>query len=190
MPKRFYGLIGYIGERIVRQYLEQKYDSEHFHIVEQVIPLNANRRGGGYLDFGVLRNNNLDWVYEVKCQDYILDENFKLNPAIEYLWNKQNQSVDFITQDGEQYLTSNFQQAYIIALVGPNKDFIEKHGIHNCSNIILFSEILTEGLPVKDRILAEMGTDLDFALEIIKHPTQGKRINAVFIKDRTEHLHP
>ena len=88
----------------------------------------------GYVDFGVLRNKNLDWVFEVKCQNYITDKHFKLNLAIEYLWDKQHHSVDFIAQDNEQYHTSNFQQTYIITLVGPTEGCVEKYGMHKCEN--------------------------------------------------------
>jgi hypothetical protein len=109
MPKAFYGLMGYLGERVVRQWLETKYQAPEYTIVEQVMSEGIERKGGGYLDFGVVDEREIRYVYEVKCQDYIMDKSFRLNPAMEYLWTRDHGPLTFVTQSGQHYRSSDFQ---------------------------------------------------------------------------------
>ena len=189
MPQRFFGLIGYVGERIVRQYLEETYASDQHEIVEQIIPATVSRKGGGYLDFGVLKNGNVEYVYEVKCQDYILDKGFQVNKALLYLWENPHSAESFyIQEENRECRSKNFQRAYLISLSGPNKDFINKYGIHNCANIILFSEVLDRISIDVERLSSEFQKDLQLTIGRIRRPLSGKLVNASFIKRREEYL--
>ena len=187
MPRAFYGLMGYLGERVVRQWLETKYQSPQHAIVEQVIPAGVDRKGGGYLDFGIVSDGGIRYVYEVKCQDYIMDKSFRLNPAMDYLWTKDHGLLTFVTQSGQQYPSPDFQNARIVALVGPNQDFIDRYGIERCANIILFSEILQQLEPDIDGIIEDSRKDFRAALGTIRKPTQGERVNRRFLEQRERH---
>lgn len=185
MPRAFYGLMGYLGEHVVRQWLETRYRAPQNTIVEQVMPVEMDLlRGGGYLDFGIASGGEIRYVYEVKCQDYIMDRSFRLNPALEYLWTKDGGPLTFVTQSGQQYLSSDFQKARIVALVGPNQDFIDRYGIERCADIILFSEILQELELDLDRITESLRKDLHAALKVVREPTQGKSVNRRFLEQR------
>lgn len=189
MPQRFFGLIGYVGERIVRQYLEETYASDQHEIVEQIIPATVGRKGGGYLDFGVLKNGNVEYVYEVKCQDYILDKGFQINKALLYLWENPHSAESFyIQEESRECRSKNFQRAYLVSLAGPNEDFIKKHGIHNCANIILFSEVLDRISIDIESLFLELQKDTQLTIDRIRKPLSGKLVNASFIKKRKEYL--
>ncbi len=189
MPQRFFALMGFVGERIVRQYLEETYPPDQYEIVEQIIPARVSKKGGGFLDFGVLKNGNVEYVYEVKCQDYILGKDFQINKALLNLWENPHSAETFYMQEENRECRSiNFQRAYLVALVGPNKDFINKHGIHNCANIILFSEVLDKISVDVKRLSSELQRDLQLTIGRIQKPLSGKFVNASFIKKREEYL--
>ena len=83
------GLRGFIGELVVQYWLEKKYN-KGFTIVRQIMPEEVDKKGGGYLDFGVINNKQeVVGVYEVKTQDYILDKGFKINKSLRYIWDNQ-----------------------------------------------------------------------------------------------------
>lgn len=189
MPQRFFALMGFVGERIVRQYLEETYPPDQYEIVEQIIPARVSKKGGGFLDFGVLKNGNVEYVYEVKCQDYILGKDFQINKALLNLWENPHSAETFYMQEENRECRAiNFQRAYLVALVGPNKDFINKHGIHNCANIILFSEVLDKISVDVKRLSSELQRDLQLTIGRIQKPLSGKLVNASFIKKREEYL--
>ena len=97
MPKRETGLMGYVGETVVKQWLKLKYSKKQYEIIEQIIPVSISAQGGGYLDFGVRRisDNSIVAVYEVKSQDFILGKDFKLNNALDHLWNSKKVEQEF-----------------------------------------------------------------------------------------------
>ncbi|NOR46622.1 MAG: hypothetical protein GQ533_01035 [Methanosarcinaceae archaeon] len=65
MPKSEVGLRGYIGEAIVKQWLNIKHPE--CRIVSQIMPTEVDGKGGPYLDFGVVRDDDVVIeVYEVK----------------------------------------------------------------------------------------------------------------------------
>ena len=101
MPKREIDLMGYIGEAVVEQWLRKTYQLPGDSIVFQIMPVGVSRRGGGYLDFGVVRNRFIEAIYEVKSQDYILGRDFPLNAALSYIWNNTGQELEFVTQYGK-----------------------------------------------------------------------------------------
>lgn len=80
MPTRLTGLKGYVAEAVVARWLRQKFPAPEFEIVPQIIPTEVDRRGGGYLDFGVVRGTEVVAVYEVKGQDYIFTKDSDLTP--------------------------------------------------------------------------------------------------------------
>jgi hypothetical protein len=54
------GLRGFIGEIVAQYRLEKKYDEQSgYAVVRQIIPEEVDKRGGGYLDFGVIYEKKL-----------------------------------------------------------------------------------------------------------------------------------
>ena len=187
MPKREIGLMGYVGEAVVCQWLRWKYAAaEGYTVISQVRPVDMPATGGPYLDFGVARGTDLVALYEVKSQDYILDKSFKLNSSLLYLWDHRGEAMEFASQDGRTFQGLPGTEAYLVLLVGPNDGAIANIGAANLSNIFLFSEIWEELGSGFDRewVMAEIGEDIPKVLDILKQPTQGKLINKRFLKLR------
>lgn len=124
MAKRTIDLRGYIGEAIVRQWLHYRYpEAEGYEIKYQILPSGIDRSGGPYLDFGILKDGLLEYVYEVKTQDYKLD---KLNKALKYIWENQGDLSTFEVQnDPKKYPVSPNFEAILILLVQPNFNKLE-----------------------------------------------------------------
>ena len=73
MPKREMGLMGYVGEAVICQWLWQKYPAEEgYKVVHQVKSLGVPATGGPYLDFGVARGTNLVALYEVNTYKLVI----------------------------------------------------------------------------------------------------------------------
>lgn len=184
MPKREMGLMGYVGEAVVCQWLRHKYRAnEDRQVVSQVRPLGVRATGGPYLDFGIVRGSDLIALYEVKSQDYILDKSFNLNSSLLYVWSHRGEALEFASQDGRTFRGSTETEAYLVLLVGPNEGAIANIGSENLSNVLLFSEIWTDTAWKMDwgALLAEIGEDIPKVLRILKSPTQGKLINKRFL---------
>ena len=127
-------------------------------------------------------------LYEVKSQGYITDKDFKLNEPIAHIWSSTKVSTQFKSQDGETFLGGPETEAYLVLLVGPNEDAISNLGKQNLVRIVLFSDIWQElrNEVSEERITGEMREDLSKVLEILRNPTQGKRVNQAFVRLRAE----
>jgi len=189
MAEREMGLMGYVGESVVEQWLEFKYPAEQGHrIIRQVKPEDIRATGGPYSDFGVIRDGRLIALYEVKSQDYITDKEFKLNAPIARIWSGEETSVLFKSQEGETFQGGADTEAYLVLLVGPNEGAIENLGRKNLGRVVLFSDVwheLHDGVS-EDRIMNEMREDLLKVLYILRNPTQGKEITPAFIRLRAK----
>lgn len=56
MPTRETGIKGYVGEQVVKQWLNKTVcKSKEYNIVSQVKPVRIDNAGGPYLDFAVIK---------------------------------------------------------------------------------------------------------------------------------------
>ena len=83
--------------------------SKEYTIASQIIPTNIPKKGGGYLDFGVIKNKIVEAVYEVKSQDYILDRGFGINKALREVCNDKHHIKSFITQEMVKYIMAHLK---------------------------------------------------------------------------------
>jgi hypothetical protein len=184
MPRREIGLMGYVGEAVVEQWLKKIHPwNRGFEVVCQIRPVDIPATGGPYIDFGVIKSRYVTHLYEVKSQDYVADKDFRPNPSLRYIWDNRGRRLGFATLDGRQLDGTPKTEAYLILLAGPNRDAIANIGLENVSNILLFSEIWDElGQSFNEmKLLKAIGEDLPKVLEILTRPTQGKRINKRFL---------
>ncbi len=189
MPQRQIGIRGYVGEAVVKEWLDKKYpNSKGYKIVSQIMPEDMPRKGGEYLDFAVIKENIVNSIYEVKTQDCILDKTFPINKALLFMWENKGKNLKLITQNGEKYNSDIDTQSYLIILVPPNNDGNNNIGKNNLKNIILFNEIFREfGDSLnKVKIHNELLSDLENEIENLKNPTQGKTLLNEFIKMRND----
>lgn len=189
MAKREMGLMGYVGEAVVGQWLEMRYPAEKgYRVVPQVKPESIRATGGPYSDFGVVKDGRLVALYEVKSQDYITDKDFNLNEPIARIWCGLETSAQFTSQEGETFQGAANPEAYLVLLVGPNEGAIAKLGKRNLRRILLFSDVWRDlhDQVDEDQIIREMREDLSKVLDILRNPTQGKEITPAFIKQREE----
>lgn len=188
MPQRQIGIRGYVGEAVVKEWLDKKYSNlEEYKIVSQIMPNGVPKKGGGYLDFAVVKENIVTSIYEVKTQDYILDKTFHINKALLFMWENKGKNLELITQNREKYYSNSDTQSYLIILVPPNYDGINNVGMNNLKNIILFKEIFKELEHSfnKTKIRNELLNDFENEIENLKNPTQGKTLLDDFIKKRS-----
>lgn len=187
MALRQIGIRGYVGEAVVKEWLDEKFPkSKGYKIVYQIMPEDVPKKGGGYLDFAVVNEDIVNSIYEVKTQDYILDKSFHINDALMFMWNNKGKKIKMITQDKEKYTSDVDTKSYLILLVPPNNDGINNIGLNNLNNILLFEEIFEElGDSLdKAKIRIELIDDLEKEIENLKNPTQGKTLRDDFIKKR------
>jgi hypothetical protein len=184
MPRREIGLMGYVGEAVVEQWLKKIHPwNKGFEVVCQIRPLDIPATGGPYIDFGVIKSGNVTHVYEVKSQDFIADKDFRPNPSLRYIWDNRGRRLGFATLDGRQLDGTPKTEAYLVLLAGPNRDAIGNIGLENVSNVLLFSEVWEElGEHFKEMtILKAIGEDLPKVLDTLTRPTQGRRTNKRFL---------
>lgn len=188
MAKREIGLMGYIGEAVVEQWLRWKYPAPEFEVISQIIPADISPTGGGYLDFGVIQNQQVIGVYEVKSQDYILDKNFPINQALLRIWKGEEKPIGYKSQDGAEYFGDEQTMACLVSLVGPNQDFMNKIGHDHLTHIILFQDIWDEFGEVFEigDILRIFSDDAEKVISMLRNPTQGKKITPEFLKIRED----
>ncbi len=187
MPGRAIGLRGYLGELIFQQWLEKKYPRvEGFEIIKEIIPEGIPKKGGGYLDFGVIKENKIIQVYEVKTQDYIFGKDSGINGALEYIWKNKQKELSFVDNQNHLYCTSKGFEAFLVLLVPPNEEGIKNIGEENLKYVILFSELEIERYIDIHKLKKVLDTDLESELNSIKNPTQGKRIKSGFFKRRDQ----
>ena len=185
--KREVGLRGYIGEAVVEQWLKKKYpEHEGFEIVSQAIPDNISKKGGGYLDFCVIQNNTALAVYEVKCQNYILNKGSSLNKALLEIWKNPGKVNKIETQDGDSFEVRKPFEAFLVLLVAPNESGIRKIKTNNIAKVILFSDILEDITSSIDEelIINNIRSDLATIFEVLQNPSQGKNVNRAFLEFR------
>lgn len=180
MPRREMGLMGYVGEAVVAHWLQHMYPSAQ--IISQIIPTGVPKKGGAYLDFGVINNGHVEAVYEVKSQDYIFDKAFAINQALQFMWNNPERILEFQTQEGKMYSGVPSTKAYIILLVGPNETGIQRIGTNNLKNVILFENIWNdiEETNIPEIIMRDIQIDVEKVLAILKSPVNGRRITPLF----------
>jgi len=143
MVSKGIGLRGYVGEEIIRLWLSRKYGEEN--IVRQVVPEEFPRRGGPYLDFGILRNKVITGVCEVKTQDWDLTES-GINKSLKYIWNNPGKSEYFLSQDRQRYKSNKDVSAFLVLLRAPKGELAEKLE----GKFILFEQIFAEISPKED----------------------------------------
>ena len=188
MPEQRIGIRGYIGELIVYQYLCNKFpEKDGYKTIKEIIPSDAQKKGGAFLDFAVIKGKTIKRIYEVKTQDFIFGENSRINPALEFIW--KNNPTKFEDSEGKSYSTTDDFNAFLVLLVPPNLDFCKKI---KKEKIILFSELVIDGksflksLDNKEinQIILEFKKDLEEEIKTIKKPTKGKRILKPFLDSR------
>jgi len=190
MPTKATGLIGYIAEEVVYQWLMQKYQGPTYQVIRQVMPANCPRRGGGYLDFGVARGEEMVEVYEAKGQDYICDSSFKLNKALLHMWQTQGTVQEFVCQNGPQFKGTAATKGYLVLLAPPNADGIEVIGAANIKSVLLFHDLWVEinsremDTTIVQDIMRDIPEDVRKVMSILKNPTQGRRLLDKFLKLR------
>ena len=194
MPKRETGLMGYVGETVVKQWLKLKYSKKQYEIIEQIIPVSISAQGGGYLDFGVRRisDNSIVAVYEVKSQDFILGKDFKLNNALDHLWNSKKVEQEFRDSNKNLYPRAKQIETNLILLVGANEDGRVKIGKENLRNVILFEQIWEEMNNKnhfdREALNRQMEDDTAKVIEILNKPSNGKKITPEFKTERLNSL--
>jgi hypothetical protein len=138
--------------------------------------------GGGHLDFGVIKDNIIFAVYEVKSQNYILGRDFVLNPALRAIWDHKRDIRSFVTRGGKEFPCSPMLEAYLVLLVGPNQDGIKEIGRQNLNHVLLFSDFLGE---IDEQVCLKtirraVFTDVPNVIKILQRPTEGKRVTEEF----------
>lgn len=178
MPTRVTGLKGYVAEAVIEYWLRRKYPPPTFQIVRQIIPTDVDRRGGGYLDFGVVEDGIVTEVYEVKGQDYIFTKDSEVNKALLHIWQCRGTRLEFITQDGQTFQADE-AKGFLVLLAPPNADWIEKVGRGNIQFVKLFRDIWAEvdsrndESEIVDGIMCDIAADIGEVMEILRNPTQG-----------------
>lgn len=186
MPKQEIGLMGYIGERVVEQWIRSKYPSSQYEVVKQIMPADIPSKGGPYLDFGIVREGLVEKIYEVKSQDYIFDG--AINAALEYIWKNQDKKLQYVTLEGNKYQSVPALEARLILLVGPNQYGIEAIGKENFQKVILFQDIWGElnGKIDFNSIIESVKGDAKTVIDILQNPRAGKEITRDFLKIRNK----
>jgi len=180
MALRSIGLRGYIGELLVEYWLKEvRYANQPgTETVLQVRPAEIDPKGGPYIDIGVAQNGKMLSVYEIKTQDYALDEHFNVNKALWHLWENPRTNETMISQNKQEYPKHTDFKAYLVLLVPPTqggrsrlKDYI--------TNVIFFSEIISE-------------TDTDkFQDHLIENlTTDGRKDLKELVRICKKHVHP
>ncbi len=190
MPKREIGLMGYVGEAVVHQWLEQRFPPPEYEIVSQIMPVGVPKQGGPYLDLAVARQGIIGGLYEVKSQDVIWES--PVNLALQYIWANRDSTLSYITQDGREFNGSPDSRAHLVLLGAPNKNGIKHIGEQNIADVILFEEIMDDldATLDTDQVLSQMAEDLLRVVSILRNPTAGRRIKLEFLKRRQSVLPP
>lgn len=179
MPTRITGLKGYVAEAVAEFWLSQRFPSPNYEIVQQILPVGVNKKGGPYLDLGVIQHGTLKEVYEVKGQDYIFGKDDEINKSLWYIWNNKGKPIDFESQDRRTFAGSDETKGFLLLLAPPNEDYLQKIGKENVKFVRLFREVWEDidsnnvEKEITDRILRDIGPDVGEVLSILRNPTQG-----------------
>ena len=187
MPTRETGIKGYVGEQVVKQWLNKTVcKSKEYNIVSQVKPVRIDNAGGPYLDFAVIKNRTVIGIYEVKTQEYICGKDFQVNKALSYIWKNIGKAIQYKTQDGFFYWGTPRTKCFLILLVGANKNGRRIIGKKNLRNVIMFSEICKQvGKINTSQIVTDFKKDLKMIKDRIFNTKHGNKITQEFIKFRT-----
>lgn len=184
MPTREIGLMGYVGEAVVGQWLERRFPAPQYEVVRQVMPVGIPKRGGPYLDYAVVSEGIALGLYEVKSQDIIWE--VEVNLALKYLWANRGQALEFESQDRRHFQGSPATTAWLILLGPPNAKGMELIGHQNLGDVLLFEEIvadLGETLSAES-ILTMVAEDVPRVLAILRQCMAGKRVKPDFLAQR------
>jgi len=188
MPKQEMGLMGYIGEQVIEQWIRSKYPSKKYEVVKQIMPVGIPRAGGPYLDFGVVKKSSkfVEKIYEVKSQNFIFSG--PINKALRYIWKHQRRIPQYETQEGNKYQGSHRLEAFLILLVGPNKYGKKAIGEKNLRRVILFQDIWKNSSQWFDfnSLMKNFKTHAKEVKKILQNPGTGKKINQNFLQIRNE----
>jgi len=182
MPKQEIGLMGYVGERVIEQWIRSKYPSGQYEVVSQIMSVDIPPKGGPYLDFGVVRKGLVEKIYEVKSQDYIFAG--PINTALEYIWKNKDKRLQYVTLEGNKYQGSPTLEACLILLVGPNQYGIEAIGTKNLQKVILFQDIwkdIGRGFDFNS-LIENIKEDAKAVIDMLQNPSVGKKITQDFLK--------
>jgi len=183
MAQRTIGLRGYLGELIVQQWLKKKYpESDGYKIIKEIIPQEYPKKGGGYLDFGIIIEKEVLRIYEVKTQDYIFDGG--INGALKYIWENKKRKLLFIDNQNNLSDSSKDFEAFLILLVPPNEKGIKEIKVENLKNVLLFSDLKIEQFIDIEKIKKDTNADLESEIKLIENPKQGTLIKKEFLKCR------
>ena len=178
MVSKGIGIRGYLGEEIVRIWLEKvKYPG--CKVISQIMPTGIPKNGGPYLDFAVVKDDKLLAVYEVKTQDY---PELSVNKAVNYFWKKQGEAIPCISQNGEEYETMAKTKTFLVLLVAPSKVYFKDKKIEPPSeSIIFFDQILKKldelKINYKDALINGFKEDMNLELDdnwhhLLNHSTK------------------
>ncbi|PKK83919.1 MAG: hypothetical protein CVT49_05705 [candidate division Zixibacteria bacterium HGW-Zixibacteria-1] len=187
MPKQEMGLMGYVGESVVEQWLKKKYSSPKYTIVRQIMPTAVPKTGGPYLDFAIIKNDKtVEAIYEVKSQHFISGATMKINKSLTHCWIKKGRKLRFQTQDGNIYHGRISTNVFLVLLVVPNEGGRSVIGRANLKYILLFEDIWRElGKSFrKTTILKQIKEDASIVIDILKAPHKGLHHHDLLMEHR------
>jgi hypothetical protein len=193
LPTRITGLKGYVAEAVIEHWLRRRRQPTKCEIVRQIIPTDVDKKGGAFLDFGVIADGLVTEVYEVKGQDYIFGKDSEVNKSLLYLWKTHGQQLEFVTQDRRLLQGTPGTKGFLVLLVPPNKDWVEKIGAANVRFVKLFREIWGDMSSKEDEselvqsILRDVAADITEVLSIFRNPTQGATLLKWFLELQQHH---
>lgn len=143
MPRQEIGIRGYVGERIVEQWLRRRYPPPKYQLVEQVEFPEVSTSA---IDFGILKRGRLEKIYEVKTQAYNFDEGM-LNKPLKKIWGNPRRKWKYKYFDGKETQTGTEKiKAYLILLQQPSKNGQNKEiKPENFKRVAFFSDIWDGG---------------------------------------------
>lgn len=145
-------LNGYVGESIVDFWLRKRFPGHE--LAREVLPIGIPPVGGPTIDFGVLMNDVVEAVYEVKTQDYTFDGKSDPGKGLSFAWSQMGCSPTF-KANGRIVQSSPSMTVKMICLRPPNAAFFAKIGNHHIKDIMLFQEVWAD-LTLDDVLLAVM----------------------------------
>lgn len=168
--KKTIGIRGYLGERIVEQWLKQEFKVDNVEIVQQIIHKGYPLDGGPYLDFGVIKNKKVIAVCEVKTQNFQID---KINKSLCDLARKRRENLKFtIQKKGEE-------------------EVVQEGGLYSDGNLKIILVLLKEPSKKVAKQINELGIEEFYFEKIIKKlgiKFDIEKINGEALKDIKEEI--
>jgi hypothetical protein len=163
-------LNGYVGEAIAEYWLRKRFPAHE--LTREILPTGLPPRGGPSIDFGILTNNVVESLYEVKTQDYTFDGKSTPGVGLSFVWSQTGRSLTFKTKDGRIIQSSPSMTSTMICLRPPNAHFLAKIGNHHIKDIMLFQELwadLTEE-EAKRAVMDRLQRDICEVLTFLRNP--------------------